>query len=90
VGNVRARRLYQAHKLWCDEQALDPMSQTKFGLRLGDRGVGKMQSNGVFYLDVALTAAAELAIEGSERHRPEASEGRAGAAGAGEETSGGP
>jgi putative DNA primase/helicase len=81
VGSVRARRLYQAYKVWCDEEALDPMSQTKFGLRLGDRGIGKMQSNGVFYLDVTLTAAAELAIEGSERHRE---------AKGGEETSGGP
>ncbi|MBK8175223.1 MAG: hypothetical protein IPK66_08155 [Rhodospirillales bacterium] len=71
VGNVRAKRLYRAYVLWCDEQARDPISQTRFGLSLGDMGVAKWLSNGVYYLDIALNEMAAAIVEADDARRNE-------------------
>jgi P4 family phage/plasmid primase-like protien len=52
---VKAGDLYRAFKVWCDATGERAMSQTAFGLRLGDRGLrNEHQRTGRWWVGVAL------------------------------------
>jgi phage/plasmid-associated DNA primase len=73
--NLAAARLYAAYEAWCADSMVKPLSQTKFGCKMRDRGYPKRPSNGMKYLNVALTEEAERALAAAERQRSEAGDG---------------
>lgn len=58
-SNITAKKLYGVYKQWCEENAINPMTQTGFGKRLSDRGIKKMRCGNVYYMDIELLAAYE-------------------------------
>jgi len=60
--NVGATRLYNAYKIWCHDAAVDPLSQTKFGRRLTDRGLRKEKIGISIYCDMRLSEEAVQAL----------------------------
>jgi len=62
--NTRARAgaLYKAYKAWCEESGERPISGTRFGLRLTERGLDKVKTTHVFYLGIGLLAEEEQTI----------------------------
>lgn len=64
AGSVGATELYEAFRLWCRDNAIDPWKQTTFGLRLRDQGVHKDRVGGrVVYLNLDLCAEARVRLE---------------------------
>ena len=68
-GSIRAGRLYEAYRLWCRQAAVEPVTLTRFGLRLADRGITKWTSNGTWYPGLGLTEVAERAVAEAEVRR---------------------
>jgi putative DNA primase/helicase len=52
--HVGATRLYELYKEWCQANAEDPVTQTKFGRLLDDMGFKKVKAGNVFYADMEL------------------------------------
>lgn len=52
--SVRAGRLYQEYKSWCEEVGHKPMSGTNFGTRIKRRFDHATDRNGVFYIGLGL------------------------------------
>lgn len=48
-GWTRAAELFAAYKAWCRREAVDPLSNTAFGRRLGDMGVEKTKMGSIFW-----------------------------------------
>ena len=63
-AHVQAKQLYSAYAHWCRENAVEPLSMTAVGLKLGDRGFQKERMGVVFYKDL------ELLEEFQPRHEP--------------------
>jgi putative DNA primase/helicase len=73
---LAAGRLFAAYEAWCNDSMVKPLSQNRFGRKMTDRGYRKVLSNGVRYLDTALSAEAERALTGAaERGRDQAEDG---------------
>ena len=53
-GQVRARDLYCAFKIWCQENGHKPMSNTKFGRKVGNRLERGGDSEGRFYKGICI------------------------------------
>ncbi|MFN3827799.1 MAG: phage/plasmid primase, P4 family [Micavibrio sp.] len=62
-GYVQATRLYEAYKLWCQDNALDPMSQTKFGYRMKDSGIEKSRGEYITYTGIELNLDVETRLD---------------------------
>lgn len=58
-ATVQAMVMYRAYVHWAKANALDPVSMTRFGLRLKDRGFQQTQSGNRYWLDVELDLDAE-------------------------------
>lgn len=69
VGHTSSQMLYEAYKAWCQDQALEPVTRRVFGLKLGDRGIAKMKSSEIVYLNIELTDAARGELDA--RRRPQ-------------------
>lgn len=54
-GMVVASKLYDAYKLWCGDNAVDPVSQTAFGYRMRDAGYEKERGDYIRYRGIELT-----------------------------------
>ena len=52
---VQATRLYEAYQLWCEGNAVEPMSLTLFGRMLVERGFEKEKQGVMVYLGLQLT-----------------------------------
>jgi len=44
-GKVRARRLYQAYRAWCEQTGEHPVTETAFAMRLAERGLRKARTS---------------------------------------------
>lgn len=64
-AQVSAKALYQAYEDWCNEQGEHQMSQTRFGLSLGERGFQKVKTPYVVWRGVG------LASKPTQGHLPE-------------------
>lgn len=53
-GKVRAKDLYAAFKIWCQENGHKPMSNTKFGRKLGNRLERGGDTEGRFYKGIRI------------------------------------
>lgn len=53
-AHVQAKQLYTAYTHWCKENAVEPLSMTAVGRKLGDRGIEKERAGVVFYKDLEL------------------------------------
>lgn len=53
-ASVQARRLYEAYTDWCKAAAVEPVSPTLFGRRLGDLGYHKAKYGSMFYQGLEL------------------------------------
>jgi putative DNA primase/helicase len=52
-GQIQAGRLYELYVLWCRENAIDPMSQTRFGYKIKDMKIEKKRVSGtIFYTGI--------------------------------------
>lgn len=64
AGNMLgAAHLYEAYAAWCDGSMVNPLSQTRFGRKMGDRGYRKEKSNAWFYMDINITAEAQATLD---------------------------
>lgn len=57
TGEVQASKLYNAYKVWCEDNGERPMNGTQFGRKLGARGVEKYihtSTRRTFYLGIGL------------------------------------
>lgn len=66
---VQATDLYEAYKLWCGENAVEPVSNTLFGRMLTERGIQKDKVGVIRYLGLQLTETASMALDGARRRR---------------------
>lgn len=57
--SVQAMVMYRAYAHWARANAIDPVSPTLFGRRMGDRGYHKTKAGNRYYLDVDLDLEAE-------------------------------
>ena len=55
-AQAAARDLYAAYRSWCDESGHQPVSTTRFGLILGERGFHKEKRGTVRWLGIGLQA----------------------------------
>jgi putative DNA primase/helicase len=62
-ARVQASLLYGAYAAWCRQAAYSPWSQNAFGRSLADRGLRKIRSRGMEYLDLQLDAAHDPGVE---------------------------
>ena len=53
-AHVQAKQLYTAYTHWCKENAVEPLSMTAVGRKLGDRGFEKDRIGVVYYKDLEL------------------------------------
>ena len=53
-AHVQAKQFYTAYTHWCRENAVEPLSMTAVGRKLGDRGIEKERVGVVFYKDLEL------------------------------------
>ena len=53
-AHVQAKQFYTAYAQWCRENAVEPLSMTAVGRKLGDRGIQKKRTGVVFYKDLEL------------------------------------
>jgi putative DNA primase/helicase len=53
-ARARAGELYKAYRSWCEENGEKPLSQTRFGLRMVERGLDKVKDTYVYYLGIGL------------------------------------
>jgi hypothetical protein len=51
---IRATRLYEAYKEWCQEQGEETMTQTQFGVEMKSRGYQKRMYRYVYYIGLKL------------------------------------
>jgi phage/plasmid-associated DNA primase len=49
TSEVTAKRVYASYRAWCEEAGELAITQTQFGLRIGERILGKRVSNGTLY-----------------------------------------
>jgi putative DNA primase/helicase len=56
TATTRASQLYQAYQDWCEDNGERPMSNTRFGRRMGERGFDKVKDTYVYYLGLGLLA----------------------------------
>ena len=68
-AETQATILYEAYKLWCVENAVDPMTNTLFGRMLPERGIEKRTSGVVRYCGIQLTDEASLRLDEDRRRR---------------------
>lgn len=66
---AQATWIYEAYKLWCHDNALDPMSQTKFGYRMKDGGVEKSRGAYITYIGIELTREMESRLAEAAANR---------------------
>ncbi len=55
TARVNATRLYNAYKLWCNDNSINPISQTLFGRKMTDMDYKKDVYQVTYYLDIELT-----------------------------------
>lgn len=67
--SIAAGRLYLAYEAWCTDSMVSPLSQHRFGRKMGDRGFRKEKIGSWFYLDMMLSDEAEAAAEGLAQAR---------------------
>lgn len=69
--HVQATRLYEAYQVWCEVNAVEPLSLTLFGRMLVERGFDKEKQGVIVYRGLQLTQQAldELQDRDSRRHR---------------------
>lgn len=67
--SITAGRLYLAYEAWCTDSMVSPLSQHRFGRKMGDRGFRKEKIGSWFYLDMMLSDEAEAAAEGLAQAR---------------------
>ena len=60
--SIRAGELYHAYLVWCEGNMISPLSQQKFGRKMGDRGYRKEKVSSWFYPQMHLTEEAEKAV----------------------------
>lgn len=53
-ASVQAAALYKAYVQWCEENALDPWSGTRFGKAIRERGIPSLKSSIVVYTGLSL------------------------------------
>ncbi len=53
-AHVQAKQFYTAYTHWCRDNAVEPLSMTAVGRKLGDRGIEKARVGVVFYKDLEL------------------------------------
>ena len=68
-AETQATLLFEAYRLWCTGNAVEPMSQTLFGKMLPERGFEKNKGGTIRYLGIQLTEEAGLALEEERRRR---------------------
>jgi putative DNA primase/helicase len=68
-GAVQGKRLYEAYALWCQDNAVEPMSNTLFGRMLTERGFSKDRSGVVTYRGIQLSQEAVDALDQRDRRR---------------------
>ena len=51
----RASEIYSKYVIWSRSRGEEPMTQTRFGEALSDKGYQRTKSNGIWYLGVALS-----------------------------------
>ncbi len=67
--NLSAKLLRRAYELWCKEQLLEPMTTTRFGLKLSDKGLRKEKVGTMKYLNIMLREEAVEAIAADDQAR---------------------
>jgi putative DNA primase/helicase len=53
-ASVAAARLYRAYQIWCERNAQDVWSGTRFGKALVERGLRRLKSSFVTYTGITL------------------------------------
>lgn len=64
---TRAAELFEAYKAWCRREAVDPLSNTAFGRRLGAMGIGKTKAGSVYWA-LTIKDTTLLAPQGGPSH----------------------
>lgn len=67
--SVGAGRMYEAYVAWCAGAMVSPLSQHRFGRKMGDRGYRKVKVGTWYYWDIDLTAEAQESAEAHERSK---------------------
>jgi putative DNA primase/helicase len=68
-ASVQAKVIYDAYAAWCTDNGQDPITSTKFGTTLGDRGISKSKAGVMFYRGIRMLtmrereAAQQAAVE---------------------------
>jgi putative DNA primase/helicase len=66
-ATVTARRLYQAYQLWCQDNAREPVSETRFGKRMPEiEGIEREKQGVMVYTGIELEPEAIVRIEKRE------------------------
>jgi len=74
-SSIQAARLYEAYKLWSIENAMEPISMTRFGYRIKDLRIEKEEGRLVHYKGLSLNADGEAILRAAEdRKRPKRDE----------------
>ena len=54
--SVKASALYRAYNSWSESRGESPLSMTRFGTRLTERGIGRVKNSVMYYVGIALRA----------------------------------
>ena len=54
TAKTKASELYQAYKTWAEENGEPLFSQTRFGLKLKEKGIEKVKDGIYYYLGIKL------------------------------------
>lgn len=60
--NLRAGEIYAAYKWWCSPRFLEPVSQTRFGRVVKEKGYVSERVGHIFYRNIALSEAARTGL----------------------------